>query len=296
MGPGAGAAAPGEGGRGTPSRAPWTGNDPADAGASVGTTPGFTTTVVAPGEGPGARATLGGGTEGAAGPATAGAVIARVVTAADCTDWTELTSCADGPLAVLCATEKALTNPGDEDGGLSDGTICDSKRDTVPDLRAALGGDATLGGTHWLAAGPDVGATAVGLLLNILAGPVAKGLVEGDDKGCRKGGALGLGESLGLMEGPHNPTDHRDGGVNSSPRNRFVRGERPQEAVEGAGDIARVPGTGGRMSRYPQPIHNSAATGNLRVSKKRDLHNGRAPTRRWYRLCIGPGRQRAHQD
>ncbi len=128
-------------------------------------------------------------------------------------DWAELTSCADGPLAVLCATEKALTSPGDEAGGLSDDMVCDSKRGTVPDLSAALGGDATLGGTLWLAAGPDAGATAVGLLLSILAGPVANGLVEGDDKKRGTGGALGLGESLGLMEGSHNPTDHRDGGV-----------------------------------------------------------------------------------
>lgn len=229
----------------------WTGNAPAWAGAGVGTTPGFTTTVVASGEGPGARATLGGGTEGAAGPATAGAVIARAVTAADCIDWTGLTSCADGPVAVLCATENTLTSPGDEAGGLNDGMVCDSKRGTVPDLSAALGGDATLGGTLWLlAAGPDAGARAVGLLLSILAGPLAKGLVEGEDKIRGTGGALGLGESLGLMEGPHNPTDHRDGGVNSSPRNRFARGERPG-AVEGAGDIARVPGIRGLVSTSP---------------------------------------------
>ncbi len=43
-------------------------------GAGASATPGLTTTVPAPGDGPGNSATLGGGTEGAAGPATAGAV------------------------------------------------------------------------------------------------------------------------------------------------------------------------------------------------------------------------------
>lgn len=77
MGPGAGAAALRDGVGGATSGARWMRDTPdccTGAGAGAGATPGFTTTVPDPGDGPGNSATLGGGTEGAAGPATAGAV------------------------------------------------------------------------------------------------------------------------------------------------------------------------------------------------------------------------------
>lgn len=92
--------------------------------------------------------------------------------------------------------------------------------------------------TLWLTA---EGAPADGPLLSIRAGPLAKGFVAGEVTGMGAGGALGLGESAGLMDGPHRPTDQADGGA-SSPRNGF-RGERPK-AAEGPGDMAKVPGQG----------------------------------------------------
>ncbi len=161
-------------------------------------------------------------------------------------DWTELAFCMAGPPVEDCVTENALTSAGGAAAGLAGakapGTLCISRCGTIADLTSAGGADVS---TLCPAAGPAAGARADGLLLNIRAGPLAKGFVEGEMTGLGAGGARGLGESLGLIDGPHSPTAQRDGWVNSSPRDRDGREGRPM-AVEGPGDIAKVPGKGRR--------------------------------------------------
>ena len=78
--------------------------------------------------------------------------------------------------------------------------------------------------------------------------------------GIGAGGALGLGESAGLMDGPHRPTDQTDGGVNSSPRYGLERGERPK-AAEGAGDMAKLPGKG----KTNEPTGRLKSLGNTKL-------------------------------